>query len=182
MKLGYGDPPYIGQAKRHYSNDPSGIEAEEVDHYVLIKKLLTNYDGWALSASSPSMFQIIPIINELNTEHKTIRVAAWAKSFCSWKPTQRVQYTWEPVFFSPVRERGSKSVPSIRDYLVCRMTMKKGTHGCKPLEFNTWILNLMGYQYGDTVDDLYPGTGGMSEAIKNWKPEEWKKDKKKEDL
>jgi hypothetical protein len=54
--------------------------------------------------------------------------------------------------------------------------MKKGTHGAKPPEFCDWILNLLGYQSGDGFDDLYPGTGGMAEAIKRWKPVNWKAD------
>ena len=181
MKLGYADPPYLGQAKRHYANDPSGIPAEEVDHYVLIEKLMREYDGWALSASSPSSRAIWKIIDELTisvyAETKTVREAAWCKSFCSWKPSHRVQYTWEPVFFVPVRPKGSRNVPSVRDHLVCRMTMKKGTHGAKPPEFNDWILNLLGYQEGDEFHDLYPGTGGMAEAVKRWKPNVWKKKK-----
>jgi hypothetical protein len=31
MRLAYADPPHIGQARRHYANDPSGVPAEEVD-------------------------------------------------------------------------------------------------------------------------------------------------------
>jgi hypothetical protein len=179
MRLAYGDPPYIGQAKRHYSNDPSGIPAEEVDHHALIEKMMGEYDGWALSASSPSIPQICSIIADLGgyTGDVPVRMGAWGKSFCSWKPSHRVQYTWEPVFFVPVRPRGSRNVPSVRDHLVCRMTMKKGTHGAKPPEFNDWILNLLGYQEGDEFDDLYPGTGGMADAVKRWKPADWKEKK-----
>lgn len=45
MKFAYADPPYIGQAKRHY-------QSEEVDHEKLIKRLINEYpDGWALSLS-----------------------------------------------------------------------------------------------------------------------------------
>lgn len=161
MKLAYADPPYIGQAKRHYSNDPSGIRAEEVDHEELIRRLIKDYDGWALSASSPS----IPIICKILGDEE-YRIGAWTKTFCSWKPTHRVQYTWEPVFFMPVRDKGSRAVPSVRDFVSCRITMKKGTHGAKPPEFNDWILNLLGYDpWQDNLDDLYPGTGGMAEAI-----------------
>jgi hypothetical protein len=174
MKLAYADPPYPGQAQHHYKNDPSGIVAEEVDHRELLIKLRDNYDGWALSTSSPAAIFIVgPLINELFPPF-SVRKAPWCKSFCSWKPTQRAQYTHEEVFFVPTRPKGSKDVPSVRDYLVCRMTMGKGTHGAKPPEFNNWVLNLMGYQPGDSVDDLYPGPGGMGEAVKNWKPGEWK--------
>ncbi|MDD3019853.1 MAG: hypothetical protein PHX61_02585 [Alphaproteobacteria bacterium] len=169
MKLAYADPPYIGQAKRHYKNDPSGIPAEEVNYMELIRKLLSEYDGWALSASSPSIPEISRILGGASgwADH-TYRIGAWVKPFCSWKPTHRVQYTWEPVFFVPVRDKGSRSVPSVRDYVSCRITTKKGTHGAKPPEFNDWILNILGYQTGDTLDDLFPGTGGMSEAVQRF--------------
>lgn len=49
MRLAYADPPYIGQARRHYANDPSGVPAEEVDHEALLD-LLQGYDGWARGA------------------------------------------------------------------------------------------------------------------------------------
>ena len=43
--------------------------------------------------------------------------------------------------------------------------MKKGLQGAKPDKFNDWILDLLNYQSGDTLDDLFPGTNGMAEAI-----------------
>ena len=177
MRLVYGDPPYLGQAKRHYSHDPSGIPAEEVDYPALIEKLKT-YDGWALSCSSPSLFQLLCIVHfgkELHVGDSVpedlcpqCRTAAWVKPFCSWKPTHRVQYAWEPVIFVPVRPRGDKKVPSVRDFVSANMTMRKGTHGAKPVAFCDWILNLLGWQPGDTVDDLFPGSGAFTDAIK-WK-------------
>jgi len=157
MRLAYADPPYIGQAKRHYTDDPSGIPPEEVDHEELIARL-REYDGWALSASSPSLHEILPMCPEA-------RIAAWVKPFCSWKPSHRVQYAWEPVLYVPARPAGSKSVPSVRDFVVTNITLQRGTHGCKPDEFNDWIIDLLGYQDGDTLDDLFPGSGGMSVAL-----------------
>jgi len=169
MKLAYADPPYIGQAKRHYSNDPSGIPAEEVDYLKLITRLLRDYDGFALSASSPSIPTISRIIHGpepgMDDWHPDIRMACWCKPWASWKPTNRVQYTWEPVFFKPVRPRGSRAVLSTRDYVIANITMNKGTHGAKPDAFNDWVLNLLGYQLGDEFDDLFPGTEGMTKAL-----------------
>jgi len=43
--------------------------------------------------------------------------------------------------------------------------MKKGLIGAKPDKFNDWILQLLGFQRGDELVDLFPGTGGMSEAV-----------------
>jgi len=170
MKLAVADPPYPGQAKRHYSNDPSGILAEEVDHVELIERLLRDYDGWALSTNEPGIEYIKDLFPKGFFKENGIRIAPWVKPWCSWKPTNRVQYAWEPVLFVPVRARGHRGVASTRDYVVANIMMKTGTHGAKPPLFCDWILNLIGYQPGDTVDDLYPGTGGLGEAVKRWAP------------
>ena len=158
MRLAYADPPYIGQAKRHYSNDPSWIPAAEVDHVELLQRLST-YDGWALSCSTPSLRYLLSITPE------GTRVGAWVKPFASWKPTHRVQYCWEPILFIPARPRGGRGIPSVRDWVSANITLRKGTHGAKPPTFNDWIISLLGYQEGDTLDDLFPGTGGLQERL-----------------
>jgi hypothetical protein len=178
--LAYGDPPYPGQAKRHYQNDPSGIEAAEVDHKELVERLLRDYDGWALSTNEPGLEHIKDLFPKGFFKQNGIRVAAWIKPWCSWKPSNRVQYTWEPVLFKGVRMKGSRSTASVRDYVIANITMKKGTHGAKPDAFNDWILDLIGYQGGDIFTDLFPGTGGMTEAVKRWVPKQPNKKKKVE--
>ena len=91
MRFAYADPPYIGQAKRHYSHDP---RCAEVDHAELIARLTRDYpDGWALSASSPSLATILPLLTE------GWRMGAWCKSFCAFKKGVRPCYAWEPVIF-----------------------------------------------------------------------------------
>jgi len=57
MRFAYADPPYMGQAKKHYSHDPN---CAEVDHAALIERL-NAYDGWALSLSTPSLKHILPL-------------------------------------------------------------------------------------------------------------------------
>src|SRR5438105_1916708 len=56
VRLAYADPPYIGVAHRY-------PEKREVDHAALLSDLAT-YDGWALSASSPSLREILPMCPE----------------------------------------------------------------------------------------------------------------------
>lgn len=169
MKLAYADPPYLGQAKRHYSNDPSGIPAKEVDHVELINRLLTEYDGFALSASAPSIHYINLIIHGSDSNpkrwlNKDVRIAPWVKPHCSWKPWNSVAYTWEPVFFRTVRKKGQRPTP--RDHVSVSSTRQKGTHGAKPDPFCDWILDIIGYEPGrDTIDDLYPGSGAFTKAI-----------------
>lgn len=97
MTFAYADPPYIGQARRHY-------DCPEIDHVALIVQLFTDYpDGWALSCSSPSLSTILEICTrnlacfpELRPE---VRIAAWCKSFCAFKRGVRPAYAWEPVVY-----------------------------------------------------------------------------------
>jgi hypothetical protein len=165
MRLGYADPPYPGQARRHYKNDPSGIAAEEVDHKELIEHLLQQYDGWALSTNEPGIEHIKDLFPKGFFKENHIRIAPWVKPWAFFKPWVRVQYTWEPVLYVPTRPRGTKEIPSTRDHVIANATRKKGTCGAKPPEFCDWILDLLGWQPGDTVDDLYPGSGAFTEAI-----------------
>ena len=59
MRFAYADPPYIGQARKHYAHDP---RCAEVDHPALIRHLDSEFDGWALSMSATmaSLKIIIP--------------------------------------------------------------------------------------------------------------------------
>jgi hypothetical protein len=51
----------------------------------------------------------------------------------------------------------------VRDWLSCARHMRKGLPGAKPDAFNRWVLDLLGYDAGlDEIDDLFPGTGGMT--------------------
>jgi hypothetical protein len=43
--------------------------------------------------------------------------------------------------------------------------MKKGLVGAKPDAFNQWILDLLNYKNEDTLDDLFPGSNSMADAI-----------------
>ena len=166
VRFAYADPPYIGQAKRHYSHDP---KCAEVDHQQLIREL-GHFDGWALSASSPSLAQILPYLPE------GYRIAVWCKSFCAFKRNVRPAYAWEPVIFwggrNPMsghralipEKNGKQTTP--KDFIVEPITLKKGLVGAKPEKVCFWILSLLNVQQGDTVVDLYPGTGIMGYVAK----------------
>jgi hypothetical protein len=159
MRFAYADPPYIGQAKRHYDGD-------EVDHARLIGRLTDDFpDGWALSASSPSLGYLLPLCP------KGYRVAVWCKSFCVFKRNVRPAYAWEPVIYyggrnpmnghrAAVPEKNGKQTTP-KDFIVEPITLKKGLVGAKPERVCLWILDLLGVKSGDSVVDLYPGTGAM---------------------
>jgi hypothetical protein len=155
----YADPPYIGQAKRRYGKEKS--YAGEVDHAQLILSL-ADYDGWALSASSPSL----PVV--LGLCPPGVRVGAWVKPFAIFKPGVNPAYAWEPVIFSGGRKRDRKE-PTVRDWVSANITLKRGLCGVKPEAFCFWLFDLLGMTPHDEFVDLFPGTGAVAAAWEKWK-------------
>lgn len=162
MKIAYADPPYLGMGKKMYGklHEEAAIWDDPQSHISLMQKLEKEYDAWAFSMTSTSLSILSPHVPEGS------RFACWVKPFAAWRPNHRVQYTWEPIVFKTERSKGGKEIPSVRDHISCNIAMKKGLQGAKPDAFNDYILELLGWQPGDTVDDLFPGTGGLAEAIK----------------
>lgn len=152
MRFAYADPPYPGCAHRY-------PEREEVDHRRLVDRLVCYYqDGWALSTSSSALRDVLMVCPP------ECRIAAWVKPFAVFKPNVNPAYAWEPVIFCGGRKR-PRTEPTVRDWHSASITLKRGLVGVKPDSFNRWILALLGYQEGDTLDDLYPGSGGMAAAL-----------------
>jgi hypothetical protein len=154
MRFCYADPPYIGQARKHYRDDPL---CAEVDHAELIARLDGGYDGWALSMSSPSLRVIAPLVPE------RARFCVWIKPFCAFKANVTRAYAWEPVIVVPLRERPRTS-PTIRDWVSAGITMKRGLVGAKPAAFCDWLFEFAGLEPGDEFHDLFPGTGAVTRA------------------
>jgi hypothetical protein len=155
VKAAYADPPYIGQAKRHYAHDPN---CAEVDHAALVRRLCDGYDAWALSASSPSLKEILSYCPD------DVRVAAWVKPFAIFKPNVNPGYCWEPIVFRGARAKRSRTEKTVRDFISCNITLRKGLSGAKPREFCLWIFDLLGLSKSDTLDDLFPGTGIVTDT------------------
>ena len=155
MRFCYADPPYIGQAHRY-------PEKTEVDHEELIAHLNKYYpDGWALSLSSTTLKQVLAMCPD------DVRVMAWVKPWASFKPNVNPAYAWEPVIVRGGRPRGRDQL-TIRDWIPANITMQKGLVGAKPPEFCHWILHVLNVQWGDEFIDLYPGTGAMTEAFRQF--------------
>lgn len=166
MRFAYADPPYIGQAKRHY-------QCAEIDHELLLYRLCEEFpDGWALSCSSSSLRQIL----RLHSCPDDVRIAAWVKSFCAFKRGVRPAYAWEPVIYrggrNPVNghralipeKNGKQTTP--KDFIVEPITLRKGLVGAKPKLVCEWILDLLNVQSEDEVADLFPGTGIMGQVVR----------------
>jgi hypothetical protein len=161
MRFAYADPPYPGQAKKHYEDheDYGG----EVDHVELIARLTDEYpDGWALSTNPKCLRDLLPLVPE---QH---RVLAWTKPFAAWKRYHWPAYAWEPVILVGGRScYGERQTP--RDFIAASITMRTGLSGAKPLAFCYWIFDCLGCLPDDAVDDLFPGTHGVTHAWRSWR-------------
>lgn len=166
MRFAYADPPYLGQCKKYDHNHLGyGCWNEVETHVLLIHQLYREYqDGWALSASAPSLRDLLP-------HCPGVRVAAWVKPFAAFKANVRNAYTWEPVIVYEGRLSSKDGAPVTRDHwtdpeaLRESITMKKGLTGVKPAAFNEWVLKMLGYKPGDEFVDMFPGKGGMAVAL-----------------
>ena len=160
MKIAYADPPYLSQARKHYAGESS--YAGEVDHAALIAQLEAEYpDGWALSCSTPSLATLLPLCSP------GVRVGAWIKPFASFKPGVNPAFAWEPVIFAGGRKRG-RTEPTVRDWVSASITLRRGLSGVKPVAFCYWLFALLGMEPGDVLDDLFPGTGAVTEAWRKY--------------
>lgn len=189
MKLCIADPPYLGRAARHYAvgaGDTRGMfgsgparagkgrkpsryattehpdahlwDTPEV-HQALVQRLTDEYDGWAIAmwpTSLPTYLAVAP---------DDARVCAWLKD----RPVpggSRIITAWEPVLVRiPTERRGRDTGPSTRD--VFRSLPGGRNHvGSKPDAWTHWVLDILGHDPAvDTVDDLFPGSGAVSDAI-----------------
>lgn len=153
MRFAYADPPYIGCA---------GIypEKQEVDHAALVDRLVAEFpDGWALSCHTASLRYLLPLCPE------SVRVLAWTKPFAAFKKRVRPQFAWEPVILFGGRPPEKRSFTCVRDWHSEMPTVFSGEYrgikGCKSRAFCLWLLDCFGYEDGDEIVDLYPGSGIM---------------------
>lgn len=160
MIIAYADPPYIGQAKKHYSHDP---HCAEVDHEQLIRELM-KYDGWALSCLPITLREIL----NYSSCPKDVRIGAWVKPFASFKSGVNPAYAWEAVIFWGGRKR-TKELPTLRDWIDANITFERGLVGAKPEKFCWWIFEMLGMQSADTLIDVFPGTNAVTIAFERWK-------------
>lgn len=106
---------------------------------------------------TPSLQAILPLCPQ------GVRVGAWVKPFASFKPGVNPCYCWEPVIFWGGRRRG-RELPTLRDFVSCNITLKRGLTGAKPELVCHWIFEMLGAQVGDQFTDVFPGTGAVQRA------------------
>lgn len=154
MRFAYADPPYLGMGGKMYDRP----EWDDIaSHAALVERLAAEFpDGWAMSASSPSLKKILPLCPD------DCRVAAWVKPFAAFRPNVKPAYAWEPVIFRGGRARTRKD-ETWHDWHSENITMRRGFQGAKPPGFAQWIVRLLNAQVdkGDTITDLFHGSGAM---------------------
>lgn len=50
----------------------------------------------------------------------------------------------------------------MRDFVSANIVLERGTIGAKPPAFCWWVMDLLGWQRGDTFDDLFAGSGAFA--------------------
>lgn len=160
-RYAYADPPYLGCGALYAAHHPDALVWDDVGaHRDLIDRLVDGWpDGWALSLHAPSLRVLLPLCPD------DVRVCAWVKPFAPLKPGVNPGYTWEPVILRGGRRRRDRAEPTVRDHLATPIALRRGLPGAKPVQFCAWVLDLLGYRPGDHLDDLFPGTGSMAEAL-----------------
>lgn len=156
LRLAYADPPYPGKA--HLYRDHSDY-AGEVDHAELVARLKRDYDGWALSTDERNLRFVLSLCPE------DVRVLAWCRRNST--PFHPYPYAaWEPVICRPARSVG---VTPVRNYIEANAPVarwqKTPIPGQKPAEFCEWVIRCLGAEPGDTLDDLFPGSGVMAQTF-----------------
>jgi hypothetical protein len=162
VRIAYADPPYPGQAKRHYGDHPD--YAGEVDHRALVERLRT-YDAYVLHTSSVALWDVLPLCRP------NARVMAWVKPFAAYKANVKVAYAWEPVIVwggRPATPNRIEGLPS-RDFIAEPITMERGLVGAKPERVCWWLFEVLGCESDDELDDLFPGTGAVTRAWETWR-------------
>lgn len=167
MRFAYADPPYLGCCRLYDHHHPDGLCWDDLTtHKLLIERLTSDYpDGWALSCHTPSLRDLLPLCPI------DARVGAWVKPFHVYKKGVRPAYAWEPLLYRGGRNanpdtpaKGGAAVTP-KDFVSCNITLRKGLTGAKPEAVCRWVLDLLNFQDGDVLDDLFPGTGVMSAAV-----------------
>lgn len=162
LRLAYADPPYPGNARLYRGHrDYAG----EVDHATLIRRL-TGYDGWALSTSAAALPAVLALCPP------GVRVAAWHRGE---RPTASrwPLNAWEPVIYTqgratdpsrPDARVGARRIDSLVHGVSPMTTLPGRVIGAKPAAFCRWVFDLLGAAPGDTLDDLFPGSGAVTRA------------------
>lgn len=180
LKLAIADPPYPPRlctknylrprASRWYGSTFVASDDQVADvhpdaaewdnaatHRALLERLMDEYDGWAIATAPDGLEAYAPL-------PPGARIMAWFKR--SGQPGgHRIHSLWEPVIaYPPIGRRDNRGRGCVPDVLIATPP-QNGFRGAKPSEWVAWVLDALGYVEGDTVDDLFPGSGAVASAL-----------------
>jgi hypothetical protein len=163
LRLAYADPPYPGLARRYYG-------CEEVDHRELVERLERDFpDGWALSTSADALLDVGAIIRAAlgpDRARADVRVAAWVRGSRAGKCIGS-RNAWEPLFICRGRRRLLQPDEALDDVLVWggrQHSHPDALVGMKSAAFCEWMFRQLGAEPGDTLVDLFRGSGAVARA------------------
>jgi hypothetical protein len=178
LRLAIADPPYLGRAKRWYGVGGCGNgygvgqadqhpDADYWDtpqaHQNLVCQLENDFDGWAIAMSVHSLSTYLKIVE--TDSRNGIRVCVWHKP-SAVTSGNRITNSWEPVLVKvPKTRKGWKSEAARMTDVLSANPLRSNFIGAKPPEWTNWVLDLLGYQNGDEVIDLFLGSGAVTNAI-----------------
>lgn len=164
MRLAYADPPYLGKCGSMYDHEHHGGGCwDEIETHRALIASLAEYDGWVLSCGSNNLAEMLRYCPP------GVRVGAWVKGWCSWKPNVYPAYAWEPVIFRGGRKPGKgEQWLTARDWVNVNVTTGEPVRGAKPQLFCRWVFTLLGAQPDDEMVDLFPGSGAVGRAWEKW--------------
>jgi len=158
LRFAYADPPYPGTAARYYKDQPS--YAGEVDHHTLIAGLSARLAsgelaGFALSTSEKALHWILPLMPP------GTRTCPWVKAIGVTAATYGPHNTWEPLLVAGGRRRQGVRQ---RDWLCAHPARGGDLPGRKSLRFCAFLFAQLGLEPGDTLEDMFPGSGIVGRA------------------
>lgn len=158
MRLAYADPPFPGKAYL-YVDQPS--YAGEVDHVELVRGLIAQYDGWALSTGWQNLADVLPLC-----PRGRYRIHPWVKPNGVSRLTYGAHNAWEALIVVPAR----RLRPGFRDFLCAKPARGQGHTliGRKPSAFAAHLFRALGADPRDDFEDLYPGTGMIGRCWRAW--------------
>lgn len=175
MKFAYADPPYLGRGEYYRAHHPDAMAWNDPEtHRALIHRLQAEYpDGWCLSLSERSLRTILPMCPP------EARTAAWISDRARYAgKAVPVRKHFEPVIFCGGRDGPNRAAdyivtrqepmpPDTQRYRMDKSAIRAGSIfvGRKPAAFCSWVLDLLGYEVADELDDLFPGSGAMGCAL-----------------
>jgi hypothetical protein len=177
MKFAYADPPYLGCAHRYAKHHLEALVWNDPEtHRQLILRLCAEYpDGWALSLHTQSLQAVLALCPI------DVRIAAWCKPFVVFTNASP-QYAWEPIIFRggrKIKRSAQMTMPPL-DWQMAKPPLSNGDrrgngarprpgfHGARPRAYCRFVFQLLNAVRGDTLDDLFPGTGAVAAAWAEW--------------